>query len=112
MCGHLDTDGGIETARKGVDDAEVVDKRKVDQVVGELNRWYKVDVAALQETKRFGSVRLGRVLREDLLLVMGWQSRGGEGEGVAAVLLGVAVSAWKMLGSVGRHGVRGSSVSS
>ena len=48
----------IETARKGVGDAEVVDERKIDQVVdhvvGELNR-YKVDVAALQETKWFGS---------------------------------------------------------
>ena len=30
----LDIDGSIETARKGVDDAEVVDERKIDQVVG------------------------------------------------------------------------------
>ena len=44
----------IETARKGVGDADVVDERKIDQVVGELNK-YKIDVAALQETKWFGS---------------------------------------------------------
>ena len=70
----------IETARKGVGDAEVVDERKIDQVVGELNR-YKIDVAALQETKWFGSgVRLGRVwclLREDMYLVMGGKAEGG-----------------------------------
>ena len=34
----LDIDGSIETARKGVGDAEVVDERKIDQVVGEWNR--------------------------------------------------------------------------
>ncbi len=50
----LDVDGRIETARKGVDDAEVVDERKVDQVVGELSK-YRVEVAAVQETKWFGN---------------------------------------------------------
>jgi len=50
----LDVDGKTETARKGVDDAEVVDKRKVDQVVGELSK-YRVEVTAVQETKWFGN---------------------------------------------------------
>ena len=38
-------DGSIETARK----TSVVDERKIDQVVGELDK-YKVVVAALQES--------------------------------------------------------------
>ena len=72
----LDIHCSIETARKGVGDAEVVDERKIDQVVGELNR-YKVHVAALQETKWFGSgvYEVGESvvwLQEDLSLVMGW----------------------------------------
>ena len=44
----LDVDGPIETARQRVD-LEVVDERKIDQVVAVLGR-YKVDMAALQET--------------------------------------------------------------
>lgn len=35
------------------DDMQVVDERKIDQVVDELGR-YKIDIAALQETKWFG----------------------------------------------------------
>ena len=93
----LDIDGSIETARNGVGDAEVVDERKIDQVVGELNR-YKVDVAALQETKWFGSgvYEVG----ESVVLAAGRPVPGDgvvkqRGEGVAVVLSGVAVSAWK-----------------
>ena len=96
----LDIDGSIDTARKGVGDAEVVDERKIDQVVGELNR-YKIDVAALQETKWFGSgvydvgksvvFAVGRCVPGDGVVK---QRR----EGVAVVLSGVAVSAWKDAG--------------
>ena len=96
----LDIDGSIETARKGVVDAEVVDERKIDQVVGELNR-YKVDVAALQETKWFwsGLYEVG----ECVVLAAGRPVPGDgvvkqRGEGVAVVLSGVAVSAWKDAG--------------
>ena len=96
----LDIDGSIETARKAVGDAEVVDERKIDQVVGELNR-YKVDVAALQETKWFGSgvYEVG----ESVVLAAGRPVPGDgvvkqRGEGVAVVLSGVEVSAWKDAG--------------
>ena len=47
-----DVEEPIETARQG-DDMQVVDERKIDQVVDELGR-YKTDIAALQETKWFG----------------------------------------------------------
>ena len=47
----LDLDGLIEVARR-TDDIAVVDERKVDQVVNKLNR-YRIDVAALQETRWF-----------------------------------------------------------
>ena len=49
----MDVDGSIETARRGCD-VSVVDERKIDQVVSELDR-YRVVVAGLQETKWFGS---------------------------------------------------------
>ena len=72
----------------------------MDQVVGELNR-YKVDVAALQEKTWFGcgvyevgeSVVLatGRHVPSDGVVKQ-------RGEGVAVVLSGVAVSAWKDAG--------------
>ena len=91
----LDIDGSIDTARKGVGDAEVVDERKIYQVVEELNR-YKVDVAALPETKWFGSgvYEVG----ESVVLAAGRTVPGDgvvnqRGEGVAVVLSGVAVSA-------------------
>ena len=48
----LDVEGSIETAR-GFGDGSVVDERKVDQVLSELDR-YGVVVAGLQETKCFG----------------------------------------------------------
>ena len=43
----------VETAKQG-NDLDVVDERKVDQVVAELEK-YRVDVAGVQETKWFGS---------------------------------------------------------
>ena len=96
----LDIDGSIETDRKGVGDAEVVDERKIDQVVGELNR-YKVDVAALQETKWFGSGVYE--VRKSVVLAAGRFVPGDgvvkqRGKGVAVVLSVVAVSAWKDAG--------------
>ena len=48
----LDVDGYIETAKQGYD-VSVADKRKIDQVVSELDK-YHVVVGALQETKWFG----------------------------------------------------------
>ncbi len=75
----------------------MVDERKIDQVVGELGR-YKVVVAALQETKWFGSevYRVG----DSIVLTAGREVPSGRGvrqrgEGVAIVLAGPAVHAWK-----------------
>ena len=92
----LDVEGPIETARQG-DDMQVVDERKIDQVVDELGR-YKVDIAALQETKWFGEdvYRVG----ESVVLAAGRPVPGAgvvrqRGEGVAIVLSGLAVGAWK-----------------
>ena len=99
----LDVDGSIGTARQGSEAGEVsvVDERKIDQVVGELDR-YKVVVGALQETKWFGSnvYRVG----ESVVLTAGREIPTGRGvrqrgEGVAIVLSGPAVHAWKSGGS-------------
>ena len=49
----LDVDGSIATARRRCD-VSVVDERKIDQVVSELEK-YRVVVAGLQETKWFGN---------------------------------------------------------
>ncbi len=104
----LDVDGRIETARKGVDDAEVVDEMKVDQVVGELSK-YRVEIAAVQETKWFGNEV--HEVGGSVVLASGWSVPGdgvvkqrGEGvveqrgEGMAIVLSGSAVGAWKDAG--------------
>ena len=93
----LDVDGPIETARKGAVDLKGVDERKIDQVVNELGK-YKVDVAALQETKWFGNeiYRVGKCV----VLAAGRPVAGAgvvrqRGEGVAIVLSGAAVGAWE-----------------
>ena len=49
----LDAEGPIETARQGRDEVQAEDRR-ADLVIRELSR-YDVKVAALQETKWFGS---------------------------------------------------------
>ena len=99
----LDVDGGIETARHGSETGEegVVDERKIDQVVGELDRC-KVVVGSLQETKWFGSnvYRVG----ESVVLTSGREVPSGRGTGqrgecVTIVLSGPAVHAWKAGGS-------------
>lgn len=92
----VDTEGSIEVAsqRTGGQRGE---ERKVDQIVCELER-YDVTVGALQETRWFGSevYEVG----ESVLLTSGRPTPAtGEmvqrGEGVALVLRGSALSAWK-----------------
>ena len=92
----LDVDGSIETGRQR-DDIQVVDERKIDQVVDVLGR-YKVDVAALQETKWFGENKY--TVDKCVVLAAGRSVPGPgiakqRGEGVAIVLSGPAVGAWK-----------------
>ena len=94
----LDTTGSIETARQrcNLSDAEA---RKIDQVVDVLED-YRVTVAALQETKWFGSevYKVG----ENLVLTAGRpvpREDRQRGEGVALILKGPAVQAWKAGGS-------------
>ena len=96
----LDMEGSIETARQDCNE-NVKDERKSDQVVSELNR-YQVAVAALQETKWFGN-RLYRV-GNSVVLTAGSEVPGRgvvrqRGEGVAIVLSGPVLSAWKAGGS-------------
>lgn len=51
----VDTEGSVETARQRTDStASAGENRKIDLIVRELDR-YDVKVAALQETKWFGS---------------------------------------------------------
>jgi len=95
-------DGYIETARRS-GDVSVVDERKIDQVVSELDK-YGVVVGALQETKWFGCevYRVGG----SVVLTAGRDVPGGSevrqrGEGVAIVLSGEAVRAWKDGSSIG-----------
>ena len=91
----LDVDEPIEIARQRVD-LEVVDERKIDQVVTVLGR-YKVDVAALQETKWFGDA-IYRVSQSIVVAAGRPMSCAGalrqRGEGVAIVLSGSALKAW------------------
>ena len=82
----LNVNGPIETARQNKE-MDVVDERKIDQVVAELAR-YRVNVAGLQETKWFGN---------GVVIAAGRPALGGgvvnqRGEGVAVVL---SVDAWR-----------------
>ena len=96
----LDVDGPIETARQG-NELDVVDKRKVDQVVAELER-YNVDVAGIQEVKWFGC-GVYRVAESVVIAAVRPVPSAGvvkqRGEGVAIVLSGPAVKAWNSGGS-------------
>ena len=102
----LDVDGPIETARQGADDMQVVDERKIDQVVNELGK-YKVDVAALQETKWFGN-EMYRVGKSVVLAAGrpvpgagGVRQRGG---GLLSCCPGLRlVHGWPVVGN-GEHG--------
>ena len=97
----LDVDRPLETARHGEDMHAVVDERKIDQVVDELGR-YEVDVAALQETKWFGEAEYK--VGESVVIAAGRAVPGASvvkqrGEGVAIVLSGPAIGAWRSGGS-------------
>ena len=105
VCVHMyDTCVWVHGWTEGVrtfGDGSVVDERKVDQVLSELDR-YGVVVAGLQETKWFGS-KIYKVVKS-VILSSGWDvpKAGGSrqrGEGVAIVMSGPAVSAWKAGGS-------------
>ena len=92
----LDTEGPIETARQRSEEKGAEDRR-VDLVVRELDR-YGVKIAALQETKWFGNAvyRVG----DSVVLAAGRPTPEPDeprqrGEGVAIVLIGLAISAWK-----------------
>ena len=95
----LDAEGSVETARQGMD-ARNAEDSKVDLVVRQLGR-YGVKVAPLQETKWFGRAvyRVG----ESVVLAAGRPVPvPGEpvqrGEGVAIVLSGPAIHAWRAAG--------------
>lgn len=96
----VDTEGPVEIASQRADSHRGED-RKVDLVVNELKR-YDVKVAALQETKWFGCDTYQ--VNGSVVLTAGRNTpTEGEsvvrGEGVALVLLGPAVDAWKKGGS-------------
>ena len=92
----VDTDGSVEVASQRAD-GQRGEKRKVDQIVCELER-YDVVVGALQETKWFGSE--GYEVGGSVLLTSGRVTpASGEAvqrkEDVALVLRGLALDAWK-----------------
>ena len=93
----VDTEGPIEVASRGKEWGE---DRKVDWVVSELAR-YEVLAGALQETKWFGcgTYEVG----DSMVLTSGRSTpREGQsvqrGEGVALVLRGQALAAWRLGG--------------
>lgn len=92
----LDNEGPIETARQSRE-RDCNEDRRVDIVLRELGR-YGIKVAALQETKWFGNCEyhIGRsvVLTAGRPIPESNQVRQ-RGEGVAIVLTGDAVTAWK-----------------
>ena len=96
VCSLLEREGPIETARKCREVADAKDRR-IDQVVGQLERYCLV-VAAQQETKWFGdnvyAVGNSIVLTAGRLVPENDDVRQ-RGEGVALVLSGPAISGWK-----------------
>ena len=97
----LGVDGSVETARQGRGrDALHAEDRKVDLVVHVLER-YNIKVAALQETKWLGNNVYN--VGSSVLLTAGRPAPApGEpiqrGEGVAMVLTGPAIPAWRAAG--------------
>ena len=97
----IDKEGSFRTANDKCE-RQISDERRIDQVVNELGR-YGMMVAALQETKWFGKevYRVG----DSVVLTAGrpvpaeGQARK-RGEGVAIVLCGKALHAWKAGGSI------------
>ena len=96
----VDCEGPVETARQSAT-AEGEDRR-IDLVIRELGR-YQVVAAGLQETKWFGNAMYK--VGESVVLTAGRptpQARQPRqrGEGVAIILSGPAVAAWKRGGEV------------
>ena len=92
----VDVEGPVQTARQRKEEANA-EERRIDQVVSERNR-YKIDVAALQETKWFGdeTYRVGN----SMLLTAGRKTPDSDesrvrGEGVIKMLSSKAKDAWK-----------------
>ena len=90
----------MQTARQGREVVNAEDRR-IDQVVNELTR-YNIDIAALQETKWFGeeAYKVGK----SMMLTAGRTVPGANevkqrGKGVALVLNGRAIDAWRTGGS-------------
>lgn len=98
----LNVSGPVETAfARGVRTLSGVDDRRIDVVVGELQR-LGIEVAGLEETRWFGDASY--VVGDALVLTSGrpLPSDGAalaRGEGVAVVLRGRALRAWKAGGS-------------
>ena len=95
----LDAEGPVETARQDRGPL-LAEDRKVDLIVRELVR-YNIKVAALQETKWLGSAVYD--VGDSVLLTAGRPAPApGEptqrGEGVALVLTGPAIPAWRAAG--------------
>ena len=92
----MDNEGSVETARISSEVSESEDRR-IDLVIRELDH-YNIKVAALQETKWFGSniysVGKSVVLSAGREVPQGNQHKQ-RGEGVAIVLSDETVAAWK-----------------
>ena len=94
MRSMVDTEGPIEVASQWNERGE---DRKVDLVVGKLAR-YDVVIGTLQETKCFGCGTYK--VSDSLILASGRRTpseaeRAQKGEGVALVLRGKALVAWR-----------------
>ena len=92
----LDNEGSLETARQGREKVENEDSR-IDLVLREIGR-YHIKIAALQETKWFADAEYH--VGKSVVLTAGQPTpEAGEhrqrGEGVAIVLTGEAMEAWK-----------------
>ena len=95
----IDIEGSVETARQGRVTLQAEDRR-VDLIVRELDR-YNIKVTALQETKWLGNAVYN--VGESVVLTAGRPVPAvGEpiqrGEGVALVLTGPAIQAWRAAG--------------
>ena len=92
----VDIEGSVDVASQRVDGQRGED-RKVDQIVFELER-YHIVVVALQETEWFGC-EVYEVNGSVVLTASRTTPAQGEpvqrGEGVALVLRGLALDAWK-----------------
>ena len=104
----LDAGGLIETA-KHIAELIISDERKIDQIVEVLKK-YNVYLAGLQETKWFGAemYKVGdSVALSSGRPVPTTRESHHKREGVALVLRGSAIQAWKAAGIVsGRHGAQ------